>query len=252
MMRTCLVTGGASGIGRATALLAAKRGYKVAVGGLASYRDDAEGVVNDIRKGGGQAITVVADVCIENEVVAMFAETKSALGPVDAVVNAAGVSYSAKPEDYNGNALDLMMRVNITGLILCCREAIKQMDGRGGSIVNISSMAATIGGRPGAAAYAASKAAVDAYTTGAARDIANRGIRMNTIRPGVIATPMTERLQRTPEALRRIEESIPMGRIGRPEEIAEIAMWLLSDSAILVTGAQINAGGGGFHVAAAV
>ena len=182
----------------------------------------------------------------------MFAEVKSALGPVDGVVNAAGVSYSARPEDYKGDALDLMMRVNITGLILCCREAIRQMDGRGGSIVNISSMAATIGGRPGAAAYAASKAAVDAYTTGAARDIANRGIRMNTIRPGVVATPMTEKLQNTPEALRRIEESIPMGRIGRPEEIAEIAMWLLSDSAILVTGAQINAGGGGFHVAAAV
>lgn len=251
-MKVCLVTGGASGIGRATARLAAKGGYKVAIGALASYRDDAEAVVGEIRRNGGQAITVVADVCKESEVVAMFAEAKSALGPVDAVINAAGVSYSARPEDYEGDVLDLMMRVNITGLILCCREAIRQMDGRGGSIVNISSMAATIGGRPGAAAYAASKAAVDVYTAGAARDIAKRGIRMNTIRPGVIATPMTEKLQNTPDALRRIEESIPMGRIGRPEEIAEVAMWLLSDSAILVTGAQINAGGGGFHVAAAV
>ena len=168
-MKVCLVTGGASGIGRATARLAAKSGYKVAVGALASYRDDAEAVVAEIRRSGGEAIAVVADVCKESEVVAMFAEVKSALGPVDGVVNAAGVSYSARPEDYKGDALDLMMRVNITGLILCCREAIRQMDGRGGSIVNISSMAATIGGRPGAAAYAASKAAVDAYTTGAAR-----------------------------------------------------------------------------------
>lgn len=250
-MKTCLVTGGARGIGRATALLAAKGGYKVSVGGLAAHRGDAEAVVDEIRKGGGQAIAVTADVGNENEIVAMFAETKSALGPVDAVVNAAGVSYSAKPEEYKADGLELLMRINVTGLILCCREAIRQMDGRGGSIVNISSMAATIGGRPGGAAYAASKAAVDAYTIGAARDLARRGIRMNTIRPGVIATAMTETLQNDPQALQRIEESIPMGRIGRPEEIAQVAMWLLSDAAVLVTGAQVNAGGGGFHVAAA-
>lgn len=251
-MKTCLVTGGARGIGRATALLAARSGYQVAVGGLADHRAEAEAVVAEIAKGGGKAIAVTADVGSEQEIVAMFAETKSALGPVDAVVNAAGVSYGAPPDEYQYAGLDLMMRVNVTGLILCCREAIRQMNGRGGSIVNISSMAATIGGRPGAAAYAASKAAVDSYTTGVARDIASRGIRMNTIRPGVVATAMTERLQNDPVALRRIEESIPMGRIGRPEEIAQVALWLLSDAAVLVTGAHVNAGGGGFQVAAAV
>lgn len=248
-MRTCLVTGGPRGIGRATALLAAKHGYKVAVAGLADHMSEAEAVAAEIRTGGGEAIPLSADVGREEDIVAMFAETRKALGPVDAVVNAAGVSYSAAPEAYEFAPLDLMMRVNVTGLILCCREAIRQMDGRGGAIVNIASMAGTIGGRPGAAAYAASKAAVDSYTTGAARDIARRGIRMNTIRPGVIATAMTETLQNNPEALKRIEESIPMGRIGLPEEIAVIALWLMSDAAALVTGAHVNAGGGGFHVA---
>lgn len=248
-MKTCLVTGGPRGIGRATALLAAKNDYKVAVAGLSEHMSEAEAVAAEIRADGGDALPLAADVGREEDIVAMFAETKRALGPVDAVVNAAGVSYGAAPEAYEFAPLDLMMRVNVTGLILCCREAIRQMDGRGGAIVNIASMAGTIGGRPGAAAYAASKAAVDSYTTGAARDIAKRGIRMNTIRPGVIATAMTEALQNDPEALKRIEESIPMGRIGRPEEIAAIALWLMSDAAVLVTGAHVNAGGGGFHVA---
>jgi len=250
-MKTCLVTGGARGIGRATCLLAAKNGYQLAVGGLAEHRADADAVVAEIVKGGGKAISVIGDVGSEKDIVAMFAETKSSLGPVDAVVNAAGLSYGAAPEELQFANVDLMMRINVTGLIICCREAIRQMDGRGGSIVNISSMAATIGGRPGAAAYAASKAAVDSYTTGAARDIAKRGIRMNTIRPGVVATAMTERMRSDPAVLRRVEESIPMGRVGQPEEIATIALWLMSDAAVLVTGAHVNAGGGGFHVASA-
>ncbi|MFV0473462.1 MAG: SDR family NAD(P)-dependent oxidoreductase [Pikeienuella sp.] len=251
-MKTCLVTGGARGIGRATALLAAKNGYRVGVAGLAAHLAEAEAVAEEITRGGGAAIALAADVGREADIVAMFAKTKDALGPVDAVVNAAGMSYGAAPESYEAEPLNMMIRVNGTGLILCCREAIRQMDGRGGAIVNISSMAATIGGRPGAAAYAASKAAVDSYTTGAARDVAKRGIRINTIRPGVIATAMTEALQNNPEALKRIEESIPMGRIGQPEEIAAIAVWLMSEDGVLVNGAHINAGGGGFHVAAAV
>jgi NAD(P)-dependent dehydrogenase (short-subunit alcohol dehydrogenase family) len=231
--------------------MAAKNGYQVAVGGLANQGAQADAVVAEIVKGGGKAITVLGDVTSENDIEAIFAKTKSELGPVDGVVNAAGVAYGAPVADLQFANVDWMMRINVTGLIICCREAVRQMQGRGGSIVNISSMAATIGGRPGAAAYAASKAAVDSFTTGAARDLAIQKIRMNTIRPGVVASPMTERVQNDPVVRRRIEESIPMGRLGQPEEIAAIAIWLLSDAASLVTGAHINAGGGGFQVASA-
>ena len=249
-MKTCLVTGGPRGIGRATAMRAAAAGYSVAVAGLAEHRGDAEDVVAAIAEKGGKAIALSADVGREDEIVTMFTEVKSRLGPVDALVNAAGVSPTAKPDAYTFEQLDLLMRVNVTGLILCCREAIRQMDGRGGSIVNISSMAATIGGRPNAAAYAASKAAVDVYTTGVARDLAGSGIRMNTVRPGVIATAMTANLERDPALRRQVEQSLPNGRLGQPEEIAEVAVWLVSEAASLVTGAHVNAGGGGFLVAA--
>ena len=128
----------------------------------------------------------------------------------------------------------------------------RERGGAGGSIVNISSQAVLIGGRPGANAYAASKAAVDNFTTGFAREVAGQGIRVNTIRPGVIQTAMTASLSTDPELKRRVEESIPLGRVGQPEEIAEVAIWLLSEKSSLVTGAHINAGGGGFHVAASV
>ena len=120
--------------------------------------------------------------------------------------------------------------------------------GAGGSIVNISSLAVTVGGRPGAAVYAASKAAVDVFTTGMAREVARQGIRVNTIRPGAIVTAMTAALTATPEQRAQYERSIPLGRMGQPEEIGELAVWLLSDRASLVTGAHINAGGGGFNL----
>ena len=120
--------------------------------------------------------------------------------------------------------------------------------GAGGAIVNVSSMAATIGGRPGASAYAASKTAVDVFTTGFAREVAAEGIRVNTVRPGVTATAMTAHLERDPALRRKVEDSIPSGRIGQPEEVAEVILWLLSGKASLVTGAHVNAGGGGFQV----
>ncbi|MDO9435323.1 SDR family oxidoreductase [Hydrogenophaga sp.] len=120
--------------------------------------------------------------------------------------------------------------------------------GSGGAIVNVSSMAATIGGRPGASAYAASKAAVDCFTTGFAREVAAEGIRVNVVRPGVVVTEMTHHIARDSALRARVASSIPMQRLGRPEEIADIVLWLLSDSASLVTGAHVDAGGGGFMV----
>lgn len=250
--RNCLITGGPRGIGRATALLAAKDGWAVTIAGLAEHMDEAREVVAEIERAGGKAVAVAADVSKEAEIVAMFDESERLLGPVRGLVTAAGMPYGGPVTDLAFAPLEKMMTVNIVGLIVCCREAVRRMStargGQGGSIVNISSLAVTVGGRPGASAYAASKAAVDVFTTGIAREVAPQGIRVNTVRPGAIVTAMTAALTASPEQRAQYEKSIPNGRMGQPEEIGEVAVWLLSDKASLVSGAHINAGGGGFNL----
>ena len=251
--RHCLITGGPRGIGRATALLAAKEGWAVSIAGLADHMGDADNVVREIEALGGKAVAIAADVSNESDIVAMFDESERRLGRVQGLVNAAGASLGKGPvAEFAFDPLAKMMNVNVVGLMICCREAARRMStargGAGGSIVNISSLAVTVGGRPGASAYAASKAAVDVFTVGFAREVANQGIRVNTVRPGAIATQMTAGVTSDPNKLRELEASIPLGRMGRPEEIADVAVWLLSDRATLVTGAHINAGGGGFVV----
>lgn len=248
----CLITGGPRGIGRATALLAAQAGWAVSIAGLAEHLDEAQAVVKDIEAAGGKAVALAVDVSDEAQIVAMFDEAERQLGPVRGLVTAAGMPYGGPVTDLAFAPLEKMMTINIVGLIVCCREAARRMStargGQGGAIVNISSLAVTVGGRPGAAAYAASKAAVDCFTTGMAREVAKQGIRVNTVRPGAIVTAMTAALTATPEQRAQYEKSIPIGRMGQPEEIGEVAVWLLSDAASLVTGAHINAGGGGFNL----
>lgn len=248
----CLVTGGPRGIGRATALLAARAGWAVSIAGLADHMEEARAVVQEVEAGGGKALAIAADVSRESDIVAMFDEAERRLGPVRGLVNAAGMAAGGPTAELDFAAIDKMMTVNVTGLIICCREASRRMSiargGAGGTIVNISSLAVTIGGRPGAAAYAASKAAVDVFTTGFAREVANQGIRVNTVRPGAVETHMTAGMLADPEVRARMERSIPLGRIGQPEEIGEVVLWLMSDAASLVTGAHVNAGGGGFIV----
>lgn len=249
----CLVTGGPRGIGRASALLAAREGWTVSIAGLAEHMDDADQVVREIQALGGQATAIAADVGREEDIVAMFDEAERRLGPLQGLVNAAGVSLGkGAVADFSFAPLAKMMNINVVGLMVCCREAARRMStargGPGGSIVNISSLAVTVGGRQGAHAYAASKAAVDVFTVGFAREVAKQGIRVNTVRPGAIATQMTAAVTADPVRLREVEASIPLGRMGRPEEIAEVAVWLLSERASLVTGAHVNAGGGGFMV----
>lgn len=250
--RHCLITGGPRGIGRATALLAARAGWAVSIAGLAEHMDEAREAVHEIERLGSQAVAIAADVSKEAEIVAMFDEAERQLGPVRGLVNAAGMPYGGPVTDLAFAALEKMMTVNIVGLIVCCREAARRMStargGQGGAIVNISSLAVTVGGRPGASAYAASKAAVDVFTTGMAREVAAQGIRVNTVRPGAIVTAMTAALTATPEQQAQYEKSIPLGRMGLPEEIGEVAVWLLSEHATLVTGAHVNAGGGGFNL----
>jgi NAD(P)-dependent dehydrogenase (short-subunit alcohol dehydrogenase family) len=250
MSRVCLVTGGARGIGRATALAAARDGWHVAV----NYRerqDAADALVGEIETLGRKALAVQGDIADAAAVVALFAAVDKGLGPLGALVNSAGISRHNRVDALVEADLVRMLAVNVTGLMLCCREAAKRMSskygGRGGSIVNVSSMAATIGGRAGASTYAASKGAVDVFTAGFAKEVAAEGTRVNAVRPGVIDTEMIGAMRSGPRRT-ELDATIPMKRFGTPGEVAQTIVWLLSDKASFVTGAHVNIGGGGFLV----
>ena len=252
MARTCLITGGARGIGLETARLAAASGWDVAI----VYRQQsaaAEQAVAAVEVMGRRAMAVQADVGREADIVAAFKAVDNRMGPISGLVNNAGISAPSRVGALVDSELRRMLDVNVIGVMLCCREAVNRMStrsgGHGGSIVNVSSMAATIGGRPGSSTYAASKGAVDVFTTGMAREVAAEGIRVNAVRPGVTDTDMIAPIQSGP-GRSRVEATIPMQRFARPEEVAAAIVWLLSDAASFVTGAHLNVGGGGFHIGA--
>lgn len=250
-MRPLLITGGARGIGRATALLAAGQGWDIAVG-WRERKDAADAVVAEVEARGRKAMAVQADVADEAAIAAMFAAVDKAMGPVAGLVSSAGIGYHARVDAFDGRPLHEMFAVNVVGTMLCCREAVRRMStlhgGQGGAIVNLSSMAATIGGRPGASAYAASKGAVDVFSTGLSKEVAAEGIRVNVVRPGVTLTDMTAQIRDDPARQAVIAASIPMQRVGQPEEVAETIVWLLSEKASFVTGTHLNVGGGGFVI----
>ena len=250
MTGTLLITGGASGIGAETARRAARCGYKVAI----NYRTrdaQAMGVAADIAAQDGEAIALPGDVGNEADIVRLFNETESVFGPVTHLVNSAGTNgRPGRVDAYDAGVLAHLFAVNVTGVMLCCREATKRMStkhgGKGGAIVNVSSMAATLGGRPNASAYAASKGAIDTFTKAFAREVAAEGIRVNSIRPGLIETEMTENRLKDQTFRSYIEASIPMHRVGEANEVADAILWLLSDQASFITGAMIDAAGGGY------
>lgn len=246
---TLLITGGASGIGAATARLAARRGHKVAIN-FRSRAAQATKVANGIVAAGGQAIALPADVSREADILTLFDTAEKTLGPVTHLVNSAGIGLNARVADFEAGALERLFTVNTVGLMLCCREAARRMStkrgGKGGVVVNVSSMAGTIGGRPGASAYAASKAAVDSFTMGFAKDVALEGIRAVSLRPGMIETEMTEETLSDRAGREAIESTIAMGRVGQPDEVANAIVWLLSDDASFISGVTIDASGGGF------
>ena len=251
MEKIILVTGGSRGIGAATCLKAAREGYKVAV----NYRADraaADDVVARITALGGTAIAVGGDVGVESDIEAMFETVDRKLGTLTALVNSAGISVSCRVAAFDGADLSRLMAVNVVGTMLCCREAVRRMStatgGRGGAIVNVSSMAATIGGRMNASAYASSKAAVDSFTAGLAKEVGAEGIRVNALRPGVTITDMTAAVRDDPQVRAEIAETIAMNRPAEVDEIAAPIMFLLSDGASFVSGACVNAGGGGFLI----
>ncbi|MFO1080914.1 MAG: SDR family oxidoreductase [Reyranellaceae bacterium] len=244
-----LITGGASGIGAETARRAAARGYKVAIN-YRSQADKAQRVVADIAAAGGQAVALPGDVTREADIVALFDAAQQAIGPLTHVVNSAGIGLHSSVAEFEAAALERLFAINTVGLILCCREAARRLStrrgGRGGVVVNVSSMSATIGGRPGSAAYAASKAAVDSFTMGFAKEMAGEGIRAVSLRPGMIETEMTEATLANCEVRSAIESTIAMGRVGQAHEIANAILWLLSDEASFISGVTLDASGGGF------
>lgn len=251
-MPTIVITGGATGIGKATATIAAENGYDVAIASLADTMDEANSLVEELQTHGAKAVALTTDVTVEEEVLELFRQAEAQLGPISGLVNAAGLIYSADCTELASEKISALMAVNVTGLMLCSREAARSMMGgkgnKGGSIVNISSMAATIGGRARGACYAASKAAVDSFTTGMAKEVAKWGIRVNAVRPGLIATGMASEIANDPRWRKSIEESIPMGRVGQANEVAEAVIWLMSDKASWISGAHLDISGGGFHV----
>ena len=247
MTPTLLITGASRGIGAATALLAAQRGFAVAVNYSANSLA-ADEVVRQIRAGGGTAMAVQADVADEAQVLAMFARIDARLGPLTALVNNAGVvDVVARVDEMSVARLKRMFDINIVGSFVCAREAIRRMStrhgGKGGSIVNLSSAAARLGGPGQYVDYAASKGAIDTFTLGLAREVAAEGIRVNAVRPGIIETDI-HASGGQPDRARQLAPIVPMQRAGSAMEVAQVIVWLLSEDASYTTGALIDVAGG--------
>jgi NAD(P)-dependent dehydrogenase (short-subunit alcohol dehydrogenase family) len=243
MDKVMVVTGGGRGIGAATARLAAAEGYRVCV----NYRKDkasAEKLVNELKN----SIAVPGDVSSEADVMRLFETVDRKLGRVTALVNNAGiVDLGTRVEKITAQRLARMFAVNVTGSFLCAREAIKRMStrhgGQGGAIVNVSSIAARLGGPGEYVDYAASKGAIDTFTVGLAKELGSDGIRVNAVRPGIIRTEI-HLSSGDPGRLERIGATAPLGRPGDAEEVARAILWLASDAASYTTGAILDVAGG--------
>jgi NAD(P)-dependent dehydrogenase (short-subunit alcohol dehydrogenase family) len=241
--RVLLVTGGSRGIGAACCRRAASQGWDVAV----NYTRDAaaaERVAADVRARGRRAITVAADVADEAQVLAMYRRIDAELGPLDGLVNNAGVvDQPQRVQDMGVARLRRMFDTNILGSFLCAREAIRRMQGRGGAIVNLSSAAARLGSPGQYVDYAASKGAIDSFTLGLARELAADGIRVNGVRPGIIDTDI-HASGGLPDRAQELAPQVPMKRAGSADEVAAAVLWLLSDDASYATGTTIDVTGG--------
>ena len=250
-MKNVLVTGGSRGIGKEIVKECLYQDYRVHF----TYSNDITSAKNFFEEMNSVNLTFskcnLNDI---NEIINLFIELKAKFKVLDGLVNNAGISGGVNSiHNFSNKEIDEVFSVNVKGTIVCCREAIQMMStkkgGRGGSIVNISSMASTIGGRKGKTLYAASKGAVDVFTIGAAKELALDNIRINAVRPGVIKTDMVENeLNNNEDKERQYTKSIPFQRFGEPREVSETVCWLLSEKSSFISGARVDVSGGGFII----
>jgi NAD(P)-dependent dehydrogenase (short-subunit alcohol dehydrogenase family) len=247
MNKVLLVTGGSRGIGAATALLAARNGWSVAVNYTANSLA-ADEVVRQIRASGGQAMSIQADVADEAQVLRMFEHIDAKLGRLSGLVNNAGVvDVAARVDEMSVARWKRMFDINVIGSLICAREAVRRMStrhgGEGGSIVNVSSAAARLGAPGQYVDYAAAKGAIDAFTIGLAKEVAAEGIRVNAVRPGLIETDI-HASGGLPNRVKDLQHLVPAQRGGTAEEVAEGIVWLLSDAASYTTMSFLDISGG--------
>ncbi len=245
--KVVLITGASRGIGAATALLAAKQGWAVAVNYVASSQA-AEDVVRQISAAGGTAMAIQADVAVEADIIRMFQEVDAKLGRISGLINNAGVvDMPSRVDGMSVERLTRMWTTNITSSFVCAREAVKRMStklgGDGGSIVNLSSAAARLGAPGQYVDYAASKAAIEAFTIGLAKEVAMEGIRVNAVRPGIIDTDI-HASGGLPDRASQAAPLVPLQRAGTAHEVAEAIIWLLSDASSYSTGSFVDVTGG--------
>lgn len=247
MRKIMLITGASRGIGAATALLAAQRGFDVAIN-YRHEREAAENLVARIAALGAKAHAFAADVSREDDVLRLFREVEDAFGRLDVLVNNAGMlERQMRLEDMDAARLQRVFAVNVTGSFLCAREAVKRMayrhGGSGGSIVNVSSMASRLGSPNEYIDYAAAKGAIDSMTIGLAKEVAGDGIRVNAVRPGLIRTEI-HASGGEPGRVERLQSAIPLGRGGEAEEVARAILFLASDESSYSTGSFVDVSGG--------
>jgi len=247
MTGVMLITGASRGIGAATARLAGQNGYAVCVN-YVSNLEQAEQVVKDIEACGAKAIPVQADIADETNVVRLFQTCDQELGTLSVLINNAAIlEPQMRVEEMDAGRIERVLAANVTGAFLCAREAVKRMStkhgGKGGAIVNVSSMAAKLGGPNEYVDYAASKGAIESMTIGLSQEVAKEGIRVNAVRPGVIYTDI-HASGGEPGRVERVGPTLPIGRGGQPEEVAQAILWLASDKASYSTGTFIDVSGG--------
>lgn len=247
MVKTILITGGSRGIGRAAAIMAGKRGWSVGVN-YAGNETAAQETVQAVLAAGGKAIAIKGDVAVEADVIAMFDAVEKAFGRLDGLVNNAGiVAPTADLADMPLERLKRLFDTNILGSVLCAREAARRMSlrrgGKGGVIVNLSSVAAKLGSPNLFVDYATSKGAIDTLTIGLSKELGPEGIRVNAVRPGIIATEIHASAGE-PDRAARLGPTAPLGRAGTAMEVAEAIIWLLDDTSSYVSGALLDVAGG--------